>query len=66
VLCPLNAVPSSISPVSELFLARSSDRVELLVGFPPILFRPSMSLSIVDIFLIDLFNRSQSVTKNVL
>jgi hypothetical protein len=55
VLRLLNAAPSSLPPVSEISLARSSDRVALLVGFPPILLEKSVNLSIVDIFLVSLF-----------
>src|SRR5437867_4882128 len=50
-----NAALSPLLPVSEIFLARSGDHVELLVEFPPILLHQSVSLSIVDIFLVSLF-----------
>jgi hypothetical protein len=49
---PLSVAPSSLPPVSEIFLARSNDRVALLAGFPPILLHQSVILSIGDIFLV--------------
>src|SRR6266545_3476545 len=51
----LNGARSLLRPVSEMFLARSGDHVELLLGFAPILLHQSVSRSSGGIFLVSLF-----------